>query len=137
MNQLQMQISVNIVKKGWGIMTNIEKAFAIANNAIYFNDRSDYRSALWEVCEILNAEKIEIGEKYIETKEKEKQEFQLGDWAYMIDEDYRFFESEVYGIVLQDGKYYYDTHDCEFEFKDIGDWVFKSEIHREIHSENL
>jgi len=30
-----------------------DKAFAIANNAIYFNDRSDYLSALYEVCKTL------------------------------------------------------------------------------------
>jgi hypothetical protein len=29
----------------------------------------------------------------------EKQKFQLGDTAYMIDEDFRCFESEVYRIV--------------------------------------
>lgn len=30
------------------------KAFVIANNALYFNDKSDYQSALWEICETLN-----------------------------------------------------------------------------------
>lgn len=68
---------------------------------------------------------------------KEKQEFQLGDIAYMIDEDYRFFESEVYRIELRDGKYYYDTHDVGFEYEDIGDWVFKSEMYRELHLESM
>lgn len=69
--------------------------------------------------------------------DKEKQEFQLGDTAYMIDEDYRFFESEVYRIELRNSKYYYDTHDCDFEFKDIGDWGFKSEMYRELHLEAM
>ncbi len=44
------------------------KAFAIANNAIYFNDRSDYLSALFDVCTMLKPkfECSEIGKKYIE-----------------------------------------------------------------------
>ena len=66
---------------------------------------------------------------------EEKQEFQLGNIAYMIDEDYRFFESEVHRIALHNGKYYYETHDCDFEVKDIGDWVFTSELYRELHLE--
>lgn len=46
----------------------IEKAFAIANNTIYFNDRSDYLSALYEVCKALNPnlEDRLIGNEYIE-----------------------------------------------------------------------
>lgn len=31
----------------------IEKAFTIANNAIYFDDNSDYKTALYEVCRVL------------------------------------------------------------------------------------
>lgn len=43
------------------------KAFAIANNAIYFNDRSDYLTALYEICEMLKPiDCAEIGKKYIE-----------------------------------------------------------------------
>jgi len=67
----------------------------------------------------------------------EKQMFQLGDIAYMIDDDYRFFENEVYRIELKDEKYYYDTHDIDFEFKDIGDWVFESKTYRELHLEAM
>ena len=67
--------------------------------------------------------------------DKEKQEFQLGGTAYMIDEDYRFFEGEVYRIELKDGKFYYETPSCDFEGKDIGDWVFTSELYRELHME--
>lgn len=29
-------------------------AFIIANNALYFNDNSDYETALWKICCILN-----------------------------------------------------------------------------------
>lgn len=45
-----------------------DKAFAIANNAIYFNDRSDYLSALWDVCMMLNPQisEDEVGKKYLE-----------------------------------------------------------------------
>ncbi|MBY6916025.1 hypothetical protein [Clostridium botulinum] len=44
-----------------------EKAFAIANNALYFNDRSDYKSALWEVCNMLKPKFCcdDIGKKFI------------------------------------------------------------------------
>jgi hypothetical protein len=43
------------------------KAFSIANNVIYFNDRSDYLSALYEVCKALKPtiEDEKIGIKYI------------------------------------------------------------------------
>jgi predicted PilT family ATPase len=51
----------------------------------------------------------------------EKQEFQLGDAAYMIDED--------------KGKYFYTTDDADFEFKDIGEWVFKSDEERALYLE--
>ena len=38
-------------------MTEKEKeAFKIANNALYFDDSSDYQSALWEVMSILKPE---------------------------------------------------------------------------------
>ena len=67
---------------------------------------------------------------------KEKQQFQLGEIAYMIDEDYRFFESEVFRIELKNGKYYYDTYDCDFTNDDIDEWVFTSELYREIHMGN-
>lgn len=63
---------------------------------------------------------------------KEKQEFQLGDTAYMIDSDYRCFESEIWQISLHSGEYCYQTHDCDFTYKDIDEWVFKSELSREI-----
>lgn len=49
-------------------LNNVKKAFAIANNAIYFNDNSDFLTALYQVCKTLNPE-IEdelIGSKYIE-----------------------------------------------------------------------
>ena len=64
---------------------------------------------------------------------KIKQEFQLGDIAYFVDEDHRWFESEVHRVELcRDGTIEYSTYDCEFTSKDIGDWVFKSEEDREI-----
>jgi hypothetical protein len=65
--------------------------------------------------------------------EKEKQEFQLGDIAYMIDDDYRFFESEVHRVELcRDGTIEYSTWDCDFNTEDINDWVYKSEQDREV-----
>ena len=67
----------------------------------------------------------------------EEQKFQLGDTAYMIDDDYRLFESTVYSISLQKGHYSYDTYDCDFYTNDIGDWVFETKKDREIHLESL
>ncbi|MBY6838653.1 hypothetical protein [Clostridium botulinum] len=45
-----------------------DKAFAIANNAIYLNGKRDYLSVLFDVCTMLNPkfECSEIGKKYIE-----------------------------------------------------------------------
>jgi hypothetical protein len=68
---------------------------------------------------------------------KPKQEFQLGDTAYMIDEDYRYFESIVNRIDLDKGECFYTTNDADFGHKDIGDWVFTSDLYRQIHMENL
>ncbi len=50
------------------ISERIEKAFAMANNAIYFNDRSDYLTSLYDVCNMLKPkiDYSEIGKKYIE-----------------------------------------------------------------------
>ena len=48
--------------------SKLEKAFRIANNAIDFDDNSDYGTALWEICMILKPElgEDEIGQDYIE-----------------------------------------------------------------------
>jgi hypothetical protein len=47
--------------------SKIKKAYAIANNAIYFDDNSDYETALYEVCMALCPEidTNEIGTSYI------------------------------------------------------------------------
>lgn len=66
-----------------------------------------------------------------------KQQFQLGDTAYCIDEDYRYFESTVKKIELYKERYYYSTEDCDFDLNDINDWVFTSELYRQIHMENM
>lgn len=69
-------------------------------------------------------------------EDKEHQIFQLGDTAYMLDEDFRFFESTVYKIELsQKGEYYYDSYDMDFTSEDIGKRVFKSEMDRQIYLE--
>lgn len=64
---------MKIVKKCNSIMNksqanNVSEAFKIANNAIYFNDRSDYLSALYDVCRTLkpNEDVEKIGIKYLE-----------------------------------------------------------------------
>ncbi|MBD5589286.1 hypothetical protein [Clostridium botulinum] len=101
-------------------------------------DRKEKRKAEKDKNFYLEYLKIKANRREKTNKiDKEKQEFELGDIAYMIDEDYNFFESEVYRIELKNGKYYYETSDVDFELKDIGDWVFKSEIYREMHLEVL
>jgi len=44
----------------------LESCREIANNAIYLNDSSDYRSALLEICSTLGMSDDEIGDKFIE-----------------------------------------------------------------------
>lgn len=48
-------------------LDNVVKAFKIANNAIYLNDRSDYLNALYEVCETLAPDiyRDKIGKQYL------------------------------------------------------------------------
>lgn len=79
--------------------------------------------------------RVKVRTKYLK-EDDETQEFQLGDTAYMIDEDYRFFESEVYKIELDNGRYYYDTDDGDFESSEIGKWVFKSYLDRQLYLES-
>lgn len=68
----------------------------------------------------------------------EKLEFNLGDIVYFIDDDYNYFESGIRGLQLdRKGNIYYETWDVEFEKEDIGNWVFKSELEREMHLENM
>jgi len=57
-------------------LDNVKKAYEIANNAIYFNDRSDYKTALWEVCKSLcpNIEDEEIGKEYIDLGNRTQEE---------------------------------------------------------------
>ncbi|EDS77134.1 hypothetical protein CBC_A1642 [Clostridium botulinum C str. Eklund] len=69
-------------------------------------------------------------------KKQKKQQFQLGDIAYMIDADYNFYESEIYRIDLINDKYIY-TCETDFEDNDIGDWVLTSEVARELHLEAM
>ncbi|MEN6313276.1 MAG: hypothetical protein ABFD25_03390 [Clostridiaceae bacterium] len=49
------------------LQEQLDKTFIIANNAIYFNDSSDYLSALYDVCRALkpSIEDESIGSKYI------------------------------------------------------------------------
>ncbi|MGU8989341.1 hypothetical protein ACV3V0_16750 [Clostridium perfringens] len=46
----------------------VDEAFKIANNAIYFNDSSDYLSALYQICKKLNPaiSEYNIGLEYLE-----------------------------------------------------------------------
>lgn len=56
------------------VMEKLEKIFKIANNALYFNDSHDFRSALWDVCKEAKPEcENEIGKRYID---EDKQGFE-------------------------------------------------------------
>ncbi len=46
--------------------TLLDECQRIANNAIFFDDKSDYRSALLEICVTCGMDVDEIGIKYIE-----------------------------------------------------------------------
>ena len=49
-------------------LDNVIKAFKIANNAIYLNDKSNCLKVLYAICKTLNPEVDikEIGKKYLE-----------------------------------------------------------------------
>lgn len=57
-----------VVNERFTLCERRDKAFAIANNAIYFNDKSDYLKALFEICETLKPsfDIDDIGKKYLE-----------------------------------------------------------------------
>lgn len=57
-----------VEKEKLTLSERLDKAFKVANNAIYFNDRSDYLSALYEICTILKPVTTydDIGKKYLE-----------------------------------------------------------------------
>ena len=62
----------------------------------------------------------------------EKQEFQIGDTIYCIDEDFRKFEDIVVSITLvSNGSITYTGNDgWDFFKEDIGNEVFKTEEER-------
>lgn len=72
-------------------LDNVKQAFSVANNAIYFADRSDYKSALYEVCKTLNPtmdDKL-IGSKYIEEDiEEHKERGEYIDKVYVTDKEF-------------------------------------------------
>lgn len=49
-------------------LENVKKAYSIANNAIYFNDNSDYLTAPYEICKVLNpqVDTEQIGNSFID-----------------------------------------------------------------------
>lgn len=62
----------------------------------------------------------------------EKQEFQVGDIVYCIDEDFREFEDKIIQVsLLKDGTLEYTSINCvEFDKKRIGRYVFKTKEDR-------
>lgn len=55
-----------------GMRQRIQKALATANNALFFNDSSNYRTALWDICLACGMDEISIGAEYIEHKAAEQ-----------------------------------------------------------------
>ena len=55
------------------LVNRMEKAFRIANNALYFDDDLDYKAVLYQVCAALNPilSVDKIGEFYVEELEDE------------------------------------------------------------------
>ncbi|MFR0781196.1 MAG: hypothetical protein ACLSH8_16545 [Zhenhengia sp.] len=51
-------------------LENVKKAYAIANNAIYFDDGSDYLTALYAICKLLNPQvnNDQIGSSFIDNE---------------------------------------------------------------------
>lgn len=49
-------------------LDNVLEAFKIANNAIYFNDKSDYLNALYNICKVIKPDlsEDEIGKEYMD-----------------------------------------------------------------------
>ena len=44
----------------------LNKIFRIANNVIYFDDNSDYKTALYEICDVIKPDDETVGNEYIE-----------------------------------------------------------------------
>ena len=144
--------SVKEGAKTFEIRTN-DRGFKVGDTLLlkeWYKGDTDYKDDIYTPCHYTNNEitkeitYIYEGEEYglkkgwcvLGLKDTNEQQFQLGDIAYMIDEDYRFFESTVNRIDLNKGEYFYTTNDADFGFKDIGDWVFTSEMYRGLHLEN-
>lgn len=71
-------------------------------------------------------------------KNQVKQKFQLGDTVHMIDSDYNFFEGTIINIRLEhDGNITYSTEEVDFTESDLDNWVFESEMYRELHLEAI
>jgi len=48
------------------LLQKIQRVKAVANNTIYLDDNSDYRSALLEICHILGMDYDDIGVEFLE-----------------------------------------------------------------------
>jgi len=63
-------LAINAIRENSILKNRLESAYVQANNAIYFDDNSDYLTTLYEVCRAIKPEiEIEeIGKKYINLK---------------------------------------------------------------------
>lgn len=80
---------------------------------------------------IYDNKEINIKVEYYE-KEMEKQEFQVGDMIYCIDEDYREFEDIVVSVELERDRTICYTGDNGWDFfkEDIGKEIFRTREER-------
>lgn len=61
-----------VLRKEEEMQEKLDEIFRIANNALYFDDSSDWLQALNEICLVAKPEEAEnIGKKFIERKEEE------------------------------------------------------------------
>ena len=52
-----------------GTLPDVDRALRAANNALYFNDNSDYQTALYQVGEALGMKPDEIGTEFMDAEE--------------------------------------------------------------------
>ena len=71
-----IKVMTELTEEIYELKNKINKMYEIANNAIYFNDSSDYLSALYEVCMVIAEDEDKIGEEFIGEDE---------DYEYEID----------------------------------------------------
>ena len=70
MAEREKEWASNRIQRGEDAIDDIESITRIANNVLYFNDSSDYETALWEILEILGVKAEDYSElSFIEDRD--------------------------------------------------------------------